>query len=122
MMTARDRDRLAGVHPDLARVVEAARARTAFIVVEGLRSRQRQAQLVAQGKSRTMESRHITGHAVDLAPLVDGKVSWDWKHFHPMAAAVKASAVDLGVSIVWGGDWKTFPDGPHFELDRRVYP
>jgi peptidoglycan L-alanyl-D-glutamate endopeptidase CwlK len=26
------------------------------------------------------------------------------------------------VPIVWGGDWRTFKDGPHFELDRRKYP
>lgn len=122
MLTERDRARLAGVHPDLARVVEAARVRSAFIVVEGLRSRQRQAQLMAEGKSRTMASRHITGHAVDLAPLVGGTVSWDWPAFHPMAAAMKQAAASLGVAIVWGGDWKSFPDGPHFELDRRAYP
>lgn len=122
MLTERDRARLAGVHPDLARVVEAARKQVPFMVVEGLRSRQRQAQLVAEGKSRTMESRHITGHAVDLAPIVDGTVRWDWPPFRPMAAAVKQAAAALGVAIVWGGDWKSFPDGPHFELDRKVYP
>jgi peptidoglycan L-alanyl-D-glutamate endopeptidase CwlK len=122
LLTPRDRDRLAGVHPDLVRIVRAARARTTFIVVEGLRSRQRQAQLMGEGKSRTMNSRHITGHAVDLVPLVDGKVSWEWPEFHPMAKAMKEEAERLGIPIVWGGDWKSFPDGPHFELSRSVYP
>jgi len=122
LLTARDRERLVGVHPDLVRVVQAARARTTFIVVEGVRTSQRQQDLVASGKSRTMDSRHITGHAVDLAPVVDGRVSWDWPEFHPMARAMQEEADRLGVFIVWGGSWKSFPDGPHFELSRSAYP
>ena len=77
MMTPRDKARLAGVHPDLVAVVEAARQQVPFIVVEGMRTRERQAQLVKSGASRTMDSRHLTGHAVDLAPTVDGEVRWD---------------------------------------------
>jgi peptidoglycan L-alanyl-D-glutamate endopeptidase CwlK len=122
LLTDADRDKLAGVHPDLVRVVRAARARTPFRVTEGLRSSQRQAQLLAEGRSRTMNSRHITGHAVDVVPMVDGRVSWDWVHFHPMAAVFKEEAERLGIPIVWGGDWRSFPDGPHFELSRSVYP
>ena len=122
-LNARSRDRLKGVHPDLVAVVERAAAiGPAFIVTEGLRTPERQKQLVLAGASRTMNSRHITGHAVDLAALVDGKVRWDWPLYHKLAAAMKQAAAELNVAIVWGGDWKSFPDGPHFELDRSKYP
>ena len=67
-----------------------------------------------------MNSRHLTGHAVDVAAWVDG-VRWDWPLYDAIAVAVKQAAKELDVAIVWGGDWATFRDGPHFELDRRVY-
>jgi peptidoglycan L-alanyl-D-glutamate endopeptidase CwlK len=122
-LNARSRERLKGVHPDLVAVVERAAAiGPAFIVTEGLRTVERQKQLVAAGASRTMNSRHITGHAVDLAALVDGKVRWDWPLYHKLAAAMKQAAAERNVAIIWGGDWKSFPDGPHFELSRSVYP
>ena len=112
--------RLTGVHPDLQAVVKRAIEITPvdFLVVEGLRTKERQAYLLDAGKSRTMNSYHLTGHAVDIAPIVDGKVSWDWKYFHPMADAMKKAAEELGVKIEWGGNWKTFPDGPHFQIER----
>jgi peptidoglycan L-alanyl-D-glutamate endopeptidase CwlK len=126
----RDRLRLAGLHPDLVRVVERARLAMPFIVVEGLRNRERQHRLVAIGASQTLNSRHLTGHAVDLAYWLDdgdgapeaGEVRWDWPLARKIAAAMKAAATEEGVALVWGGDWKSFPDGPHFELHRRVYP
>ena len=121
-LTARDRQRLEGVHADLVRVVEAARQKVPFIVVEGLRTRERQQQLVSKGASQTMNSRHLTGHAVDLAPTLDGDVRWDWPLFYPMAAAMQDAVNALGVAIVWGGTWPKFKDGPHFELDRKRYP
>jgi len=113
-----------GVHPDLVRVIELAIQITEvdFTVIEGLRTKERQAELVKAGKSQTQNSRHLTGHAVDLAAWVNGTVSWDKAHYHKIAEAMKAAAVKLQVPIVWGGDWKTFFDGPHFELDRKVYP
>ena len=111
-------------------MVERARLAVPLIVVEGLRTRERQEQLVAIGASRTLNSRHLTGHAVDLAYWLDdgdgvpeqGEVRWDWPLAHKLAAAMKAAAAAEGVALVWGGDWKSFRDGPHFELDRRVYP
>jgi peptidoglycan L-alanyl-D-glutamate endopeptidase CwlK len=69
-----------------------------------------------------MKSRHLTGHAIDFAPVVAGKVTWKWPAFHPIAAAFKQAAKELKVRIVWGGDWRTFKDGPHIELDRKAYP
>lgn len=112
--------RLQGVHPDLVKVVKRAIEITPvdFVVIEGLRTKARQAYLLDAGKSRTMNSYHLTGHAVDIAPIVDGKVSWDWKFFHPMVAAMKQAADELGVKIIAGADWKTFPDGPHFQIER----
>ena len=151
MISARCELRLAGVHPDLVRVVRNAAERGAtFRVVEGMRTVERQRDLVAAGASQTMNSRHITGHAVDLAPMVDGALSWDWKHFFPMADAIADAARKEGVPLVWGGAWaravqdwpqssakaaqdayvaerraagrKPFLDGPHFELARAAYP
>jgi len=122
--------RLRGVHPDLVSVVVLARGAVPFIVTEGLRTRERQAELVARGASRTMNSRHLTGHAVDLAYWLDdgdgipenGEIRWDWPLYPQIADAMKAAARQLNVPIVWGGDWPTFRDGPHFELDRKAYP
>lgn len=122
MLTPRDMQRLSGVHTDLVRVISRARASEDFIVTEGLRSTERQRQLVAAGASQTMASRHLTGHAVDLAALVGGVVRWDWPLYDRLAQAVKKAAAKEEVAIVWGGDWPKFRDGPHFELDRGRYP
>ena len=142
--------RLAAVHEDLVRVVRnAAEGGARFRVVEGMRTPERQRQLVAEGKSQTMDSRHLTGHAVDVAPLDgEGNVSWAWSLFFPLADAFRAASIAEGVPIVWGGAWgqlmsdyanskvgqaayvarmreqgrKPFLDGPHFELFRAQYP
>lgn len=123
-LSARSRLRLQGVHPDLVRVVERALELSPvdFMVVEGLRTKERQRELVAKGASQTMNSRHLTGHAVDLAPWIDGMVRWDWPAFRPIIAAMRQAAKELGVPVIHGADWKSFPDGPHHELDRKVYP
>lgn len=120
----RSLDRLKGVHPDLVKVVKRAIQLTPidFTVTEGLRTTERQKQLVAAGASQTMKSRHITGHAVDLAALVDGEVRWDWPLYAKIAKAMKDAATELGVPIEWGGDWKTLKDGPHFQLTWKAYP
>ena len=112
--------RLEGVNPALVQVVKRAIQITPidFIVVEGLRTKERQAYLVEKGASKTMNSRHLTGDAVDLAPIVDNKVSWDWKHFYPLAEAVKKAAKEVKVEVEWGGDWESFKDGPHWQLPR----
>jgi peptidoglycan L-alanyl-D-glutamate endopeptidase CwlK len=124
--------RLSGVHPDLVAVVEMAFTKLppglSFRITEGLRNKERQARLVASGASRTMNSRHLTGHAVDLVALTDldgdGKmeVRWDWPLYYRLADVMLSAAAELNVSVVWGGSWRTFPDGPHFELDRKRYP
>lgn len=123
-LDGRSRSRLAGVHPDLVRVVEKAAELTSveFVVTEGLRSSERQAQLVKAGASKTMRSRHLTGHAIDVAARVNGEIRWDWPLYGKIAAAMKLAAKSLGVPITWGGDWRTFKDGPHFELPHEQYP
>ena len=123
-LSPRSLDRMTGVHPDLVRVVKRAIqiTTTDFAITQGLRSIEQQRQLVADGKSRTMNSRHLTGHAVDVVAMIDGKVSWTFSHYTAIAQAFKAAAKELAVPIVWGGDWESFRDGPHFELDRKHYP
>ncbi len=122
-LSRRSLDRLQGVHPDLVRVVQRAIRITPidFVVLEGLRTEARQRELVAAGASRTMRSRHLTGHAVDIAPWV-GTVRWDWPLFDQLAPAIKQAASEEGVPVTWGGDWRTFKDGPHWELPRSKYP
>lgn len=117
----KSQSRLNGVHPDLVSVVKRAIEITEqdFTVLEGLRSLDRQEELVGSGKSTTMNSRHLTGHAVDIAPW---PISWDWDYFYPIADAMKEAAKELGVDIEWGGDWNSFPDGPHFQLSWGTYP
>lgn len=121
---ARSKQRLKGVHDDLVKVVERAIEITTvdFTVLEGLRDPERQKTLMESGASQTLNSRHITGHAVDLGAWVDNQVDWSWPLYYKIAAAMKESAKELDVDIVWGGDWRTFKDGPHFELDRKAYP
>ncbi|WP_368933330.1 M15 family metallopeptidase [Brevundimonas naejangsanensis] len=123
-LSARSRDRLKGVHPDLVRVVERAIQLTGvdFMITEGLRTPARQAELKRAGASQTLNSRHLTGHAVDVAAWVDGDVRWDWPLYPRIASAFKQAARELNTPIVWGGDWARLRDGPHFELDRKAYP
>lgn len=123
-LSQRSRSRMRGVHPDLIAVVEAAIRRTEvdFMITEGVRDGTRQAALVKSGASRTLNSRHLTGHAVDVAALVEGQVRWDWPLYGRIAEAFKAASRDLRIPLTWGGDWVRLRDGPHFELDRRAYP
>lgn len=123
-LTQRDLSRLTGVHPDLQRLVkEVARITSIpFMVSEGLRSVAQQRENVKKGVSKTMNSRHLTGHAVDLLPLVNGKASWSWPVYYKFAPIVKQAAKNIGVTVEWGGDWRTFKDGPHWQLPWATYP
>lgn len=123
---------LAGIHPDLRRVMDRALQESPIdmVINEGLRTLARQRQLVAKGASKTLKSRHITGHAIDFYAMVDldldGKIEFvemsNPRLMTQIANAIKAAAVKEDVAIVWGGDWRTFKDLPHVELDRRKYP
>ena len=125
MLNERSEQRLLGVHLDLCRVVRAARSASPFRfeVSEGLRTKARQAELVNAGKSQTQNSRHLTGHAIDIVILnTDGSANWSFDRYKSVSDVFKREAARLGIKIIWGGDWKSFKDGPHFELDRAAYP
>lgn len=120
----RSQSRLATVHPDLRRVFNRAISISPidFTILEAVRSPRRQRQLLRSGATRTMKSRHLPhpadglARAVDVAPLVAGRVRWDWPLYHRLAGIIKQAAEDEGVPIEWGGDWRTFKDGPHWQL------
>ncbi len=142
---------LKNVHEDLVSVVKRAFELTVqdFAVHDGIRSVVEQKKLMAAGASKTMDSRHITGHAVDLVPYINGKLRWEWEPIYKIADAVRIAAKQLEIPIRWGGAWdinftdsealpeylvsdyvtrlkkagkKAFIDGPHFELSRKIYP
>lgn len=123
-LDARAERNLSGVHPDLQRIVRRAAELSDldFTVTEGVRSPARQRRLVEAGASRTLNSRHLTGHAVDLAARVAGRIRWDWPLYGRLAEAMRAAAGELGLPLTWGGDWKRLRDGPHFELPWEAYP
>lgn len=124
-LSAQSEQVLQDVHPDLVAVVREAFivSEVSFSVLEGRRSPERQAKLKEAGMSHTLKSRHLTGHAVDLVPWINGTIPWNnWEAFVSVADAMKSSARDLNIPLVWGGDWKNLRDGPHFELSRQFYP
>lgn len=124
---------LSGVHPDLARVVRRAIevSTVDFQVFEGLRTRARQAKLVAAGASQTMDSRHLPGedglgHAVDLVPMIDFDgdgdldLRWDWSLCYRVAEAVRRASIELGVPIRWGGTWDRQLSELHGDAEDEV--
>jgi len=142
---------LNGVHSELVAVVNRALELTVqdFAVHDGIRSFEEQKNYVASGVAQTMDSRHLTGHAVDLVPYINGKLRWEWEPIYKIADAVRIAANELGTPIRWGGAWdvsftetsdspedlvidyvarrkkagkKAFIDGPHFELPKPKYP
>lgn len=128
-LSKRSLDKLAGVKPELAAVVKRAIQLTEvdFVVVQGNRTKAEQVALYAQGRTKpgpkvtwTLNSNHIGGRAVDLAPWVDGAIEWDNSGrmglYQHIAAAMMAAADELKTPITWGGSWKGTPDRPHFEL------
>lgn len=115
--------RLYEIHPDLQKVARRALVLSPvdFGISCGLRTLAEQKELFDAGASKTMDSRHLTGHALDFVCYINGKVSWSWPLYNQVAAAFKVAAQEAGVPIVWGGDWRSFKDGPHIELDRNEY-
>lgn len=129
-LNAASLQKLKKVHPHLAAVVKRAAeiSPVPFIVTCGIRTIEEQKRLVAAGASRTMRSRHLPGknglsHAVDLAPVLNGKVRWDWPLFHKLNEAMTKAAKDCKVTgLEWGGHWRSFRDGPHWQLSWIRYP
>ncbi|TXE64562.1 M15 family metallopeptidase [Serratia nematodiphila] len=120
----RSEKNLVGVNAVLVAVVRRALELTPvdFGITEGLRSKERQKQMVIAGASQTMNSRHLTGHAVDVVAYLGANISWEWKYYEQIAAAFKQAGKELGTAIEWGGDWKTLKDGPHFQLSMKDFP
>lgn len=122
---------MSGIHPDLRRVLDRALQESPidFVVIEGLRTMERQREMLRIKATTTLNSRHLTGHAVDIYAYVDinadGKVTFEEmsnaRLMKQIADAIKAAARAENVPIVWGGDWRTFKDFPHFELSWREY-
>lgn len=129
-MTPRSAKRLEQAHPELKRLFlrAAINSPVHFEVGEVLRTRALQEKYVRKGASQTMNSRHLAhpqdglSRAVDIYCLIDGKVSWAWPLYTKAAEHIKQVALELGIPLNWGGDWKKFKDGPHFELSRQSYP
>ena len=145
-LSLRSIDRLKGVDDKLIEVVTRAITYTKvdFGVIEGLRTIERQQELVDRGASKTMKSKHLNGSAVDLVAYIGPRVSWELNLYDDIADAMKQAATELGVAVRWGGAWTTsnicewqgtmqqamtnyidmrrlqnkrpFIDGPHFEL------
>lgn len=120
----RSQERMVGLQPQLLVWLEEIIKATPIdlTILEGVRSIERQKELVAKGTSQTMNSRHLTGHAVDIAPLVNGQVTWDWEYYNEIAPVLKLAAEELDYDIEWGGDWNSFKDGPHWQLSWEDYP
>lgn len=114
---------LEGVHIDLQDIVKRAIEVTEvdFGVIEGVRNIERQREMVAKGASRTMKSRHLTGHAVDLAAFVGSRVSWEWPLYEAIFDAMSKAAEGHSARFQWGGHWK-MRDGPHFQLPWKTHP
>lgn len=129
VLDARGERNLQGVHPDLIKVVRRAAeiSSVRFTITEGVRTAERQAQLMRAGASQTMRSRHLVAsnglsHAIDVAAIVGGTIRWDWPLYDRISIAFKQAAQEVGVPVEWGGDWKSFKDGPHYQLPWAKYP
>ena len=123
-LSAKSQLKIRDIHPDMQKVVQLAIKKTVvdFTVLEGIRTLERQKELLAAGATQTLNSRHLTGHAVDLGAIVGGKITWQPAVYDKIANAMLEAAAMLGIPIVWGGSWLTFKDLVHFELNRKFYP
>jgi hypothetical protein len=125
----KSKQKMAGAHDDLQAVLNRAIQLTKydFGLSEVIRTLAKQKEYVRDGKSTTLNSRHIpdsTGlcYAVDVYAYVDGKASYETKHLRAIAKAMFTAAIELGIALEWGGHWSTFVDMPHYQLSFRDYP
>lgn len=120
----RSQKALEGVNANLVKLANKALevSEVDFVVIEGLRSKERQKDLVSKGLSKTMKSKHLTGKAIDVLPY---PVDWkNWSDFVKVYGAFKTASEILDIPFRWGGDWEMkgdfrdekFLDAPHFEL------
>lgn len=145
-LSPRSIKRLEGVDSKLVEVVQYAItvSKIDFAVTEGVRTMARQRELLKQGATQTLKSKHLDGRAVDLMAYIGTRPSWELNLYDDIADAVKEAAIKIGVPIRWGGAWtvpditkwtgtmqaaqdsyidlrrkqgkRVFLDGPHFEL------
>lgn len=121
--SARSAANLKGIHPKLLQLTNRALQLSThdFLITDGLRTLAEQRAFVAKGVSKTMKSKHLTGRAVDFVALVAGKAKWDDVLMTEIAkTGFKAASAELGIPIVWGGDWKGSWDKSHIELAASV--
>jgi peptidoglycan L-alanyl-D-glutamate endopeptidase CwlK len=121
-LSQKSKKTLIGVKPNLVKVVEKAITITQvdFGVLEGVRTLELQKKYVAQGKSRTLDSKHLSGDAVDLVAYVNGKVSWEEDCYFAIAAAMQLAAIEYQVIVGWGGVWDTSLNKLSHNLDKEV--
>lgn len=120
-MDDRSLKELQGVHPRLTdAIISFARDPLCdwkFIITDGLRTDQEQALLVVQGASHTLHSKHLSGRAIDICILLNGKARWEFELYKRFARTFLAYAFNnFNLDLTWGGDWKKLKDGPHFEM------
>ena len=128
--------RFSGVDQRLVSIAQEACQALPFdvIVVEGVRTEKRQQELYAQGRTKpgkvvtwTMNSKHIDGLAVDLAPYdhETRQILWgDVLKFNDMIRSMLRVAAGHKVKVRSGADWNQNgvlrenreTDSPHFEL------
>lgn len=122
MISERSLRNMEGLHPDLRAVIRTALEQDKdLVLIEGLRTIERQKQVVAEGASDTMNSRHLTGHAGDIAIIRNGVFIKDFNEYKVIAKRIKAIAKRLGIPVTWGGDWPS-EDGLHWQLTWQAYP
>lgn len=123
-ITPAERRKLNQIHPDLRAVVEEylATGTVPVVILEAKRSLAQQKKNIEAGVSWTLKSRHLDGHAIDIAPKVNGKATFAWPPYYPLAKQMKAAAKRVGVPVEWGGDWVKTKDGPHWQLPWKLYP
>ncbi len=127
-LNTRSKNNLKGVHPVLINIVNKAveiitedLPEYSFVITSGVRTLEEQKKLLAEKKTKTLKSKHLTGHAVDIAVVINGKITWDIKEYKKLADKFKEAANELNADIIWGGEWASFKDGVHFEVDPNKY-
>jgi len=120
-------NKLAQCDDDLQRVAHMALkySKYDFGISEGIRTIERQKEMIDHGKSQTMNSRHLpndygVSEAIDIKIYRNGQITWDPKYFRKVAGAFFKAAFELGIPIEWGGHWESLFDGPHFQLSKKV--
>jgi hypothetical protein len=130
ILSKRSTDNLAGVNPKLVAVVRRAIEITKvdFAVTEGVRTAERQRELVTKGASQTMDSKHIKGEAVDLVAYLGSRISWELNLYDDIAAAMRQAAIEQDVALRWGAAWNipdirnwkgTMEDAMNYYVDTR---